>query len=383
MTRHSKSNNDGAIFTYYERQRMRHGSERMRLPGVSMKAWYECALSLKPPRDPVVTPAGVVYDREAILNHLLIQKERARLQREERERRDAAERDASRRLASEQRVEKERRAEQSRHFSGQSNISSGARNMDEKEVLKSTSTAPNFWLPGAKAVTKKRAPSSPPREENISGKRSKSEKRSAKTVCPVSGNPLRLRDLISIRPTAASAPIPLNSLSSGKRIRSNHRSDENKNDVGVTDDGENTANDSADHESNGGGQEEGNGSTSSRDDADADRADEDAETADREDLDVVSRFNGDDFRGAPFVCALCRAAMSNAAKPVALRTGTVLCAHCVDEFVRRDCCDPLTATPIDVSRDVIVIDNSGTAFAGSTPKNPESREARIYRPSAT
>lgn len=345
-----------------------------------MKAWHECALSLKTPRDPVVTPAGVVYDREAILNHLLMQKERARSKREEQKRRDAAERDASRRLADEQRTEEERRAENGLHLVVHSD-SSVVKGTDEGRSLKSDSVAPNFWLPGMNVAAQKRARPTSPLEQNTSGKRSKSEKHSAKTLCPVSGNSLRLRDLITIRPTPT--PLPSKPLSSAKANRSNCNEVKNDKDttVAAADGNDILVNDSID-DSNDGANHGEDINHINHEDVDADHVDEDASSGKR-DSDTVGGIGNGSFHSTPFVCALCRTPLSNAAKPVALRTGTVLCAHCVDAFVRRDRRDPLTTAVIDVAHDVIVIDNSGTAFAGSTPKNPGSREARIYRPSVT
>lgn len=90
-----------------------------------------------------------------------------------------------------------------------------------------------------------------------------------------------------------------------------------------------------------------------------------------------------------FVCALCMTELTNATKPVALKTGTILCTRCVDQFVRRrqtvegPAQDPVTLGDIHPVQDVIVIHNVGTGFAGSTEDDPSSKVVSLYQPSMT
>lgn len=53
---------------------MRHGTKRMRLGADSVRPFDYCCLGLTPPHDPVVTPDGYLYEREAIVANLLQQK---------------------------------------------------------------------------------------------------------------------------------------------------------------------------------------------------------------------------------------------------------------------------------------------------------------------
>eukprot|EP00187_Rhodella_violacea_P011588 CAMPEP_0184710700 /NCGR_PEP_ID=MMETSP0314-20130426/1463_1 /TAXON_ID=38298 /ORGANISM="Rhodella maculata, Strain CCMP 736" /LENGTH=98 /DNA_ID=CAMNT_0027172597 /DNA_START=103 /DNA_END=396 /DNA_ORIENTATION=+ len=76
MTRHSKNSTDGAVFTYHERQNMSGGSRAQRLGSDSLRPPHHCALSLGAPRHPVVTPGGIVFEKEFILAHLLAQKKK-------------------------------------------------------------------------------------------------------------------------------------------------------------------------------------------------------------------------------------------------------------------------------------------------------------------
>lgn len=87
-------------------------------------------------------------------------------------------------------------------------------------------------------------------------------------------------------------------------------------------------------------------------------------------------------RTGRFMCPVCQIALTNAVKPTALRTGSVLCARCVESFVRKEARDPVTSAPVDVQHDIIPIFNSGTAFAASGSTGSASKEGTLYQPSA-
>lgn len=97
MGKHSKNNNDRAFFSHAERKAAaygRHssgllgghntgggnfvewgwGSETRTLDSDSMKDIDACALSLQPCVAPLVTPDGVVYDKEVVLEYILSRK---------------------------------------------------------------------------------------------------------------------------------------------------------------------------------------------------------------------------------------------------------------------------------------------------------------------
>ena len=81
MTRHAKNCTAGTVYTYHERkkdtQKSGYGSKAVRLGKDSVKNFDCCCLTLQPCREPVVTPDGFLYDREAILECLLHQKTEA------------------------------------------------------------------------------------------------------------------------------------------------------------------------------------------------------------------------------------------------------------------------------------------------------------------
>jgi nitric oxide synthase-interacting protein len=93
---HSKD--DGAVFTYAERKENKHGSRRLRLGNESIRSFDCCCLGLVPPRHPVVTSDGFLYDKQALLENLWSQRIsiKARRIREARSAVQAARSDAAR-----------------------------------------------------------------------------------------------------------------------------------------------------------------------------------------------------------------------------------------------------------------------------------------------
>ncbi|CAN8178558.1 unnamed protein product [Coccothraustes coccothraustes] len=78
MTRHGKNCTAGAVYSYHERKKdtaaSGYGTQRVRVGRDAIKDFDCCCLSLQPCRDPVVTPEGFLYEREAIVGYLLHQK---------------------------------------------------------------------------------------------------------------------------------------------------------------------------------------------------------------------------------------------------------------------------------------------------------------------
>ncbi|KAM9585552.1 nitric oxide synthase-interacting protein, partial [Morphnus guianensis] len=78
MTRHGKNCTAGAVYTYHEKKKdtaaSGYGTQRVRVGRDAVKDFDCCCLSLQPCRDPVVTPDGFLYEREAILGYLLHRK---------------------------------------------------------------------------------------------------------------------------------------------------------------------------------------------------------------------------------------------------------------------------------------------------------------------
>jgi len=69
--RHAKNNTDAPHFTHYERQISGHGTLKLRFGSDSQLKFGYCSLSLHPLHDPVATPSGHLYNRETIIEYLL------------------------------------------------------------------------------------------------------------------------------------------------------------------------------------------------------------------------------------------------------------------------------------------------------------------------
>lgn len=274
---------------------MKHGSKRMRLPGAAMKQWNHCALSLVGAADPVLTPEGVLFDRETILLNLLHQKETARkeLMAEKAEERKKATEDARRSAEQQAKLEKS-------FVEEQESVHTQLKK-DSEESPHEERKATNFWLP---------SDDKPATVESRPSKKRRKDKLSLRTVCPVTQQPLKARDLITLKPT---------------RVKK------------------------------GASQQDG--------------------------ADSEPKQSYEPLAGTEYMCPVCLTVLVNSSKPVALRTGTVLCASCVNKFVLKSGRDPVTEVEIDVTTDVIAVHNAGTGFAGSTPEDCGSKEARLYRPS--
>ncbi|VDP28122.1 unnamed protein product [Heligmosomoides polygyrus] len=78
MTRHGKNCTASSVYSYHERKRdakvSGYGTLHARLGADSIKGFDCCSLTLQPCKNPVVTPNGYLFDREAVLEYILAQK---------------------------------------------------------------------------------------------------------------------------------------------------------------------------------------------------------------------------------------------------------------------------------------------------------------------
>ncbi|KAI0986156.1 hypothetical protein GJ496_006962 [Pomphorhynchus laevis] len=78
MTRHSKNATANAVYTFYEKKadsvKGLYGTQRVRVGKDSLQEFNCCCLTLQPCVDPVVTPEGYLYERQAIIEYLLHKK---------------------------------------------------------------------------------------------------------------------------------------------------------------------------------------------------------------------------------------------------------------------------------------------------------------------
>ncbi|XP_061081313.1 nitric oxide synthase-interacting protein [Conger conger] len=206
MTRHGKNCTAGAVYTYHEKKKdtaaSGYGTQSVRLGKDAIKDFDCCCLSLQPCRDPVVTVDGYLYEKEAILEYILHQKvEIARKMKAYEKQKRAQKSDSQLESSSGERekVEKFKKRENSivskpinpftaatardseAKASSSSSSSSGAGACPAGPS--SSSALPSFWIPSL----------TPEAKPTIL-------KKPGKTVlCPMSGRPLKMNELIAVR----------------------------------------------------------------------------------------------------------------------------------------------------------------------------------------
>mmetsp|Transcript_29649 Transcript_29649/g.54374 ORF Transcript_29649/g.54374 Transcript_29649/m.54374 type:complete len:321 (-) Transcript_29649:734-1696(-) len=200
--RHSK--NAGVMgseaLSYAERRALGFGTVKERLGKDSLGNYYDCCLTLQKAEDPVLSPHGYLYSREAILENLLEQKkaikrklaewEAAQKNDEQQAQETAAIAEGAKLVAFDRQNNLGASASVAAHI--QSEIEKEAAFMREGVVKSSVSTrdakerleaARAFWIP-SKVPEAARKVDKP----DVTA-----------TVCPASGYPLRLKDLITVK----------------------------------------------------------------------------------------------------------------------------------------------------------------------------------------
>ncbi|GAB6033225.1 hypothetical protein CHUAL_012829 [Chamberlinius hualienensis] len=198
MTRHAKNCTAGAVYTYHEKKKDTksggYGTLHMRLGKDSVKDFDCCCLSLQPCRNPVITPQGVLYDKEAILEYILHQKReyaRKLKEYEKSKRREQTELEELGLAEKRSQVEKFTKNEQSivtkpHNAFKTTEPSTSISNMvgDKSKQL------PSFWIPSLTPEAKKTQLKKPD-----------------KTVyCPITNIPIAMKDLIPINFTPVVDP---------------------------------------------------------------------------------------------------------------------------------------------------------------------------------
>lgn len=196
--------------TYMERRALGHGTRSERLGKDSLSNFYDCRLTLVPAVDPVVSPAGFLFSREAILKNLLEQKKagkRALAEWEAAKEKVAAAREEARRAAAEAEARAFERAVNSGGGGG-GGASVAGNNSDSSSnlVVGSSTIASNrergaavkaAWGTSAGAVAAADAAARAAEELRLA--RQAEEKPDTSSRCPAGGGKLRLKDLVSVR----------------------------------------------------------------------------------------------------------------------------------------------------------------------------------------
>ena len=209
-SRHSK--NAGTMgsesLTYHEKKALGFGTITERLGKETVKAFDACALSLTHATDPVVTPEGVLYDREHILRCLLRQKKDiARKLRawEDQLARDAGEADARAAEAREEAVERFHRAANQAIAADPPGGSDGADDDVSDDDDESDARRASVSAAQVRAATDEKARRA--KELNAFWLPSKTpdaairldRKPETHTICPTTGKKLRMKDLTDVK----------------------------------------------------------------------------------------------------------------------------------------------------------------------------------------
>lgn len=201
MTRHSKHSNDRNFFSNKERAEAGFAGYRKEVLGSDcFLPFGYCALSLKPPRDPVCTAEGWVYDREAIMESLLTQKLELQVEAKKYE---EQERKKNRKVNNEQREIDTKELEDFRKGE-QSLLSDDVRHkrvLEKQAGVEDSDPAAKLrrgeLLVTNKAEMRKAAFWAPSNTQTAAPAELKKVDTTAK--CPMSGKKLRAKDLISLK----------------------------------------------------------------------------------------------------------------------------------------------------------------------------------------
>jgi len=208
MTRHGRNCTASAVYSYHEKkkdtQTSGYGSQNERLGKDSIKEFDCCGLTLQPCRDPVITPSGYLYDREAILEYIVHKKQEYAKQMKlfdqqkkkfEAEEAEKAQEGEKHKISKFVKHENSITTKESAAFKSTSDKkideAAGPSTKSNAEALsnlaeKDKKSLPSFWIPSltpqAKSDTLKKPDS--------------------KVYCPLSGKPLRLKDLYPVKFTS-------------------------------------------------------------------------------------------------------------------------------------------------------------------------------------
>lgn len=206
MTRHARNCTAGAVYTYHEKQKdtqtCGYGTQKMRLGKDAVKDFDCCCLSLQPCRNPVITPDGYLYDKESILEYIIRHKaENARLLKEYHAQQTRQAKELEELAAAEQRSKAESFVRKERTIVSSSTPSTSTAapgGVTQEQGGPSVSNMangkegqlPSFWVP---ALTP-------------SAKKDRMEKPKSVVLCPMSGQPIKAKDLMPIKFTPVVDP---------------------------------------------------------------------------------------------------------------------------------------------------------------------------------
>ncbi|GBN15290.1 Nitric oxide synthase-interacting protein [Araneus ventricosus] len=192
MTRRSKNVSAGRVYTYNEKRNDSkcngYGTTEHRISKDSVKDFDCCCLTLQPCRNPVITPDGYLYDKEAILEYMIHQKTEIAKKMKEYEKQQKREEKEMAELA-----RAEERSRDLKFMKMESSIVS-SRTASKSPISESTSGASNTGNGREKMMPSFWIPSLTPSAENT-----KMKKPEKSVLCPMSGKPLKIKNLIPVK----------------------------------------------------------------------------------------------------------------------------------------------------------------------------------------
>lgn len=200
MTRHARNCTAGAVYTYHEKKKdaaaSGYGTNTQRVGKDSVKDFDCCCLTLQPCRNPVITKHGYLFDKESILEYILTKKREYARKLKEYEKQKQKKEEQSQ----EQTVNEELKKLQNFLKGEKTIVSNGSNATDGASVSNMKNgkdkVLPSFWIP-----------SKTPEAKEIS-----LQKPDKIIYCPISGNPLKVKDLIPVKFTQVQDPDDKRSL---------------------------------------------------------------------------------------------------------------------------------------------------------------------------
>lgn len=205
MTRHARNCTAGAVYTYHEKKKdaeaSGYGTQTQRLGKESVKDFDCCCLTLQPCRDPVITKDGYLFDKEAILEYIITKKNEIcrklkeyekQKKKEEAELAELAAAEKESKLNNFLKTEKNIVSTPVNAFKSDSSSAPSVSNMAEGR----DKHLPSFWIPSKTPEARKK---------NV-------EKPSKHVLCPMTGKPLKMSDLIDVKFTLVQDPDDKKSL---------------------------------------------------------------------------------------------------------------------------------------------------------------------------
>ncbi|XP_054463075.1 nitric oxide synthase-interacting protein [Anoplopoma fimbria] len=204
MTRHGKNCTAGAVYTYHEKRKdtaaSGYGTQSIRLGKDAIKDFDCCCLSLQTCQNPVMTPDGFLYEKQAILEYILHQKTETAKKMKAYEKQKQVQKSSSQlesKSEERERVERFKTRENSIVSKPINPFTSGLNKEGEKvrtdsssaesstagPVASSSQSLPSFWIPSL----------TPQSKPTLLKKPSKA------VLCPMSGRPIKMNELITVR----------------------------------------------------------------------------------------------------------------------------------------------------------------------------------------